>query len=290
MKKILALAAAVTLGFSSLVSAQSGIAESVLENSRPFTIFNQTDTTPAVIIQYLGTGVGTIDTDSGDIDFAVDSLEDESLTSAFDDLHSACGVDNTTYTTFDIAANSACNTLGKFVDGVNADANWRAVIVGGLRSTTIANADFVDLAGPVSIGATKGVELNWDTSADEKGYAAVFPWSGNLDKDDISPFLEPDGTLRTFAIDGSRVYVTRIVTTITGETGKIEVYSVSLANDTETKIWEYVGGATTVQDTEEFDVPLVSSRDEYLVIVLSENATGTITAAEVGVIGVVEKF
>src|SRR5262245_32723073 len=97
------------------------------------------DTDVAFLIRHVGTAVsGTVQVSSGDVLLKVGAQGSE----AADTTITGCGG---TAGTLDVD-NTACDTLGELVDRINASANWKAVILDGLRTDVTAAATLVTLS------------------------------------------------------------------------------------------------------------------------------------------------
>ncbi len=121
------------------------------------------DVNVAIIVKYIGShssNSATIEVEAGgDLLFKEDAAVDASVECP------AVGTDGT----IDVS-NAACNTLGEVVDIINADVNWSAVILDGLRTDTSDN--FLLVRSATEAILPEGVNLFWDTDvADQVTFA-----------------------------------------------------------------------------------------------------------------------
>lgn len=163
-------------------------------------------------------------------------------------------------------ANANCDTLGELVDHINASANWRAVIVTGLRSDATANTLFTVATTDAKV--PDGVAVLWETPQALAINVGLYPVDLNTGASlGIRNWLNRDnrglvgGSLATrpFADrDSTFLYYSENVTS-TGAVGNIIVYcsydnyvnqgkQVS-GTQTDNILFQKAGAATTVTGT-----------------------------------------
>ncbi len=200
------------------------------------------DTDVAMIIKYVGAQPsGTMAVVAGDI------LLKHGLVSAeiADTTITGCGA------TAGTIAIATCTTLGAVVDKINASANWRVVILDGLRTDLVSSQQLLAVAA-ASASKVDGVPINWDTSvALTISYAPGAPRSM---KGYLAPGVSPALITNPFAGRQTILYHINETTTFGSGTSFVTVTSVqpknvSGGNGAETniqQIFRLAGGATTV--------------------------------------------
>jgi hypothetical protein len=201
------------------------------------------DTDVAFLIKHVGTSAsGTAQVSSGDLLLKVGAQGSE----AADTTVTGCGG---TAGTLDVD-NAACDTLGELVDKINASANWRAVILDGLRTDVTASATLVTMAATAAT-AEDGLGVKWDTSVNFEASAAI-----NAPRK-IGPYLSPGGggtspplVPNVFQGRQTIVYHVNATSTYASGTSTVKVISVTPKNGTVgsesnvTTVFTLAGGAT----------------------------------------------
>lgn len=221
--------------------------------------FHADDACPAMIIKYVGDQASALleVTAGGEIGFKHGALSSEAADTA---VVASTGIIDTN--------GAASNTMGEVVDIINASGNWEAKLLGALRADSADDTLLVRAEAACSL--TTGTILYWDTSAAlhqtvcasevlRKG--PVSSVEGDISKADTNVVHSVKGIVCT--------------NTFASGTSKISIY------DGETKIWEFAGGATTVEQKTEFYPDKVSGTmgNKVLVRVTGSAAcTGTIGA------------
>ncbi len=249
-----------------------------------------------ILIKYVGGGTGgtvAVDAATGDLTLstgpvggsAVDTTLECPLSGAF------AGVIDT--------SNAACNTLGEVVDIINGSANWRAVIVDGVRSDSSDNT-LITLA-ETAANTAKGVGLLKDTTVALNVSLALMPF----DRLDIRNYLSGEGTTSKFTpnpVADNRAVVFFVSGTFTGTGADThEVISilpnlqrctngaaanVCSASETNTTIKSTPGGTTTVN--KEYKDLVYGKKGEKLLVRLK--AATTFTAAFLSANGIIYEF
>lgn len=189
-------------------------------------------------------------------------------------------------------SDTACDTLGEVADIINASANWKAVILDGLRSDS-SNDTIVTFAA-TNASLTGGLELKWDAAVAFKSTIAIVPRAMRK----IEPYLTggPGRTrLLTSPFTGTRGLVMKSIATSTygSGTSTFELHSVDVAYAATTgkgselvdQIWSEAGGATTVAKTFDFTgFGFFGNKDEKLVARLNNSAAmSAVTFVEYGI-------
>jgi hypothetical protein len=205
------------------------------------------DTDVALLIKYVGTQAsGTVAVVAGDLLLKHGAVSAEIA----DTTITGCGA---TAGTLDVD-NAACNSLGELVDKINTSANWRAVILDGLRSDVTSGATLLALAA-TSASLSEGLVINWDTSvAFKASFAANAPRK-------ISSYLSTGGgriaaTLMPNVFQGKQcvIYHVNATSTYGSGTSAVQVVSVTPVNksggavgtEVVQTVFSLAGGATTV--------------------------------------------
>jgi hypothetical protein len=203
------------------------------------------DTDIAFLIKYVGTAAnGTAAVVTGDLLLKHGAVSAE----VADTTVTGCGA------TAGTLAVATCTTLGALIDRVNASANWRAVILDGLRADSVTGAKLLALTA-ASAGAADGLAVNWDTSvAFKASFAANAPRS-------MRQYLSTGGgriaaTLMPNVFQGRQcvIYHVNATSTYGSGTSAVQVVSVTPVNksggavgtETSQTMFSLAGGATTV--------------------------------------------
>ena len=211
-------------------------------------IRNVADDEPVgIVVMYVGSEASATVTVSagGDITFKHGVAAAEAVDATIDSGGDDDGV-------IDVS-DAGADTLGEVVDLINASANWKAYLKDGLRADS-ANASTGSLLEMAETTLTPNV-----TETD-----LVLDTSKTLNMSiRIGSRTMINGTEEHSAAEISRIISTN---TFGSGTSKIQVYKMNEANDSETKIFEVSGGATTVEQ----DLELV------------KNGVGTIAVTKTG--------
>lgn len=136
--------------------------------------------------------------------------------------------------------------LGTVIDTINASANWKAVLVGGLRSDDATNT--LVTMGATQAKYTYGLAICFDAAVaptpislaiSQKGWEALKGSDGNVFSVDETDYIH------------SLIYW-RQKNTFASGTSLIDVYEVDRATARETKIYEEASAATTVVGSHDF--------------------------------------
>ncbi len=181
-----------------------------------------------IVVMYIGSEASATVTvaAAGDITFKHGDAAAEAVDATIDSGGDDDGV-------IDVS-DAGADTLGEVVDLINASANWKAYLKDGLRADD-ANASTGSLLAMAETTLTPNVtetDLVLDTSKTLNMSIRV----GSRDS--------VNGNEEHSAAEVSRIITTN---TFGSGTSKIQIYKMNEANDTETKIYEASGGATTVE-------------------------------------------
>jgi hypothetical protein len=193
----------------------------------------------ALLVRYVGTAAGSATTDvevtaGGDINFRVAGSADTTVD---------------TDGTIDCSTPPAgSDTMGEVVDLINASANWRAVLVGALRSDGTDNV--LTTRSVTAAAKAEGVPLYFDSAV---SLTASIPMIPENCKTDIRCFLTPGPGYKllenpSFGQQTEVRWVEGYSTFAT--TGTFNIYSVKSKNqsgtgaETVTTIWSEATGAT----------------------------------------------
>jgi hypothetical protein len=223
----------------------------------------------AMLVKYIGT-TGSATTDiavaaGGDMSFRVAGQADTSV--------------NTTGT-IDCSTPPAGNdTLGEVVDLINASTNWRAVLVGALRSDSSDNT--LTTFAVTAAQKAEGVPLYFDSAVSLTTSIALIPENC---KTDIRCFLTPAGKLLENPSGGTQTEVKWVEGYSTyATTGTFNIYSVKPSNktgtgaETVTTIWSEVTGAsgTNKQLTQFENVGLKGRANEKVIVRITDTGASS---------------
>jgi hypothetical protein len=200
----------------------------------------------AMLIKYVGTTAGSATTDvavaaNGDMTFRVAGVASTTVNSA---AAQTCGA---VVGTLDLSTPAAtCNTLGEVVDVINATSDWRAVLVGALRSDSSDNT--LTTFAVAAAQKAEGVALYFDSAVSLTTSIALIPESC---KTDIRCYMDPSGKLKENPFGGLQTDVRWVEGYSTfATTGTFNIYSVKPRNvagtgsETATTLWSEVTGAS----------------------------------------------
>lgn len=127
------------------------------------------DTDVAILIRYTGTtGGGTVAVASnGDITLSTGAVGASAVDTTLE-----CPVSGALGGIIDVS-DTACDTMGEVVDIINGSANWRAVILDGLRADS--SNDTLNALSEAAANGVNGLGLVWDTSVAFKYTLALTP-------------------------------------------------------------------------------------------------------------------
>jgi len=235
------LFAAIALAF---VLATSGFAQTGYPVSGH--VGSDTAGSVAMLIKYVGTAAASATTDvavaaGGDMTFRVAGVASTTINSA-----AVCGA---TAGTLDLSTPAAtCDTLGEVVDVINATSDWRAVLVGALRTDSSDNT-LTTFAVAAAMKA-EGVAVYFDSAVSLTTSIALIP---DNCKTDIRCFMSPQGRLQQNPDGGTQTDVRWVEGYATyATTGTFNIYSVKASNQagtsaqTITTLWSEAAGASTV--------------------------------------------
>jgi len=135
--------------------------------------------------------------------------------------------------TIDVS-DAAANTVGEIVDHINSSDNWEAVVIDALRSDT-STAKFLTAA---AASANTSFDVNSDTSA------ALY----------LTVSLQNAGLPSTGDDDsGQKNNIVEIMSKNTFGSGTSTISVHSCTGTTETQVYTKAGGATTTEQTIDFD-------------------------------------
>ena len=236
MKKIiLTLALAVVLASSAFAQ----VAQPVSGN-----IASDTAGSVAMLIKYVGTTVGSATTDvavaaNGDMTFRVAGVASTTVNSA-----AVCGA---TAGTIDLSTPAgSCDTLGEVVDVINATSDWRAVLVGALRSDSSDNT--LTTFAVAAAQKAEGIALYFDSAVSLTTTIALIP---ETCKTDIRCFMSPNGSLLSNPYAGQQTEVRWVAGFSTfATTGNFQIFSVrafnkaGVSSEVVKTMWQEVTAAT----------------------------------------------
>lgn len=260
MKKTI-LTIALALGLASIVSAQA---------TYPVSGHVSSDTagSVAMLIKYVGTAAPSATTDvavaaGGDMTFRVAGVASTTVNPA-----AACGA---VVGTLDLSTPAGtCDTLGEAVDAINVSSDWRAVLVGALRSDSSDNT-LTTFAVAAAMRA-EGVPVYFDSTVSLTTSIAMIP---DNCKTDIRCFMSPQGLLKENPNGGTQTDVRWIEGYSTfATTGTFNIYSVKESNKAGTgasvisTLHSEVTGASTVnkQLTQFQNYPLAGKPHEKVIV------------------------
>ena len=221
--------------------------------------FYADDACPAMIIKYIGTAAsGLVEvTAGGEIGFKVGALSSEAADVS---VVASTGIIDTN--------GASSNTMGEVVDIINASPNWSAKLLGALR--TDSADDTLLVRAEAACSSTTGSLIYWDTSACLHQSVVA---SEILRKGPVSEVAANINMSDANVVHSVKAIVAK--NTFGSGTSIISVY------DGETKIWEFAGGDTTVEQKSEYYPDKISATpgNKLLVrLVGSVACTGTLGA------------
>lgn len=260
MKKLI-LTLALALGLASIVSAQT---------TYPISGHISSDTagSVAMLIKYIGTAAPSATTDvavaaGGDMTFRVAGVASTTVNSA-----AVCGA---VVGTLDLSTPAAtCDTFGEVVDVINATSDWRAVLVGALRSDSSDNT--ITTFAVASAMRAEGLPLYFDSAVSLTTSIAMIP---DNCRTDIRCFMSPQGKLKENPSGGTQTEVRWIEGFATyATTGTFNIYSVKESNkagtgaSTITTLYTEATGAsgTNEQLTQFQNSPLLGKPHEKVIV------------------------
>ena len=218
-----------------------------------------------VLVKYIGaqaSGTVTVTVTTGDITFKHGVLASEVVDPTIDSGGNDPGV-------IDVSDSNA-NSMGEVVDMINASANWTAKLVDCLRADLSTVAMLVTKS-ETQAKVTGGIKLYKDTSN-------CLNISLAIDRS-IFKGIEFDNALWINTI----LSIISKITNASADT-LIQIYSINRANKTEVKVYERLGGATTVEQVlpaSGVQMQLDSFRDDILLV----RAIGTACAGCLTIVG-----
>lgn len=255
--------------------AQAYVGNSLLRPAdvRPVPFGEQDDTPIGIIIRYIGTDV------SGIIVVAADgnlTFKSGALGAEANDVSIGGAAD--AGATIDVSEATE-DTFGEVLDLINADANWEAVLVDVVRSTTATDALLANAGQQMKV--TKGFGFVLDTTTALVTGRLIAP---DAYRKDIRTYERQGAVNSAFPFTGHRAALIRAleVTTYAADTSFWKLYSEdALLGDVNT-IWDVAAGATTVEDEIDFSMgEQVSNQAERLVLMV-ENASSMSATKLVG--------
>lgn len=260
MKKTI-LTIALALGLASIVSAQA---------TYPVSGHISSDTagSVAMLIKYVGTAAPSATTDvavaaGGDMTFRVAGVASTTVNSA-----AVCGA---VAGTLDLSTPAGtCDTFGEVVDVINATSDWRAVLVGALRTDSPDNT--LTTFGVAAAMRAEGLPLYFDSAVSLTTSIAMIP---DNCKTDIRCFMSPQGLLKENPNGGTQTDVRWIEGYSTfATTGTFNIYSVKESNKAGTgasvisTLHSEVTGASTVnkQLSQFQNYPLIGKPHEKVIV------------------------
>lgn len=233
-------------------------------DNRPVAIGVSDDQCIALLIKYIGSEQsGTVTIASADITFKAGDVGSEANdTSIGGELDSGATLD---------VSDAANDTLGECVDLINADANWMAVIVDGLRSDS--SAKLLDQAA-TQCKVPTGAKFYFDTSGEFKTSVLVAP---EKFRTDIRTYMySADGPFTSVykVFQGMRAEVTYASGKSTYGSGTSTFSLISDDGTTETTFFNEAGGATTALKnfTINANVGLSGLKDQRLIARIANSA------------------
>lgn len=203
------------------------------------------DTDIAFLITYTGTQAnGTAAVVTGDLLLKHGAVSSEIA----DTTVTGCGA------TAGTLAVASCTTLGALIDRVNASANWRAVILDGLRTDSVTGAKLLALTA-ASASLSEGLAVNWDTSvAFKASFAANAPRKISSYLSTGAGRVSPPFIPNVFQGKQCVIYHVNATSTYGSGTSAVTITSVTPTNksggstgvETVQTLFSLAGGATTV--------------------------------------------
>lgn len=215
MKKLI-LTLALAIGLASIVSAQG--------NPVSGHVSSDTAGSVAMLIKYIGSAAPSATTDvavaaGGDMTFRVAGVASTTV-----NVGAVCGA---VVGTLDLSTPAGtCDTLGEVVDVINATSDWRAVLVGGLRTDSSDNT--ITTFAVSSAMRAEGLPLYFDSAV---SLTTSIPLIPDNCKTDIRCFMSPQGLLKENPSGGTQTEARWIEGYATyATTGTFNIYSVKESN------------------------------------------------------------
>lgn len=204
------------------------------QNRIPVNVANATDDVDvAFLIRYIGSdALAKVAVTTGDI-----VLSDGAGGDVADTAVTECGATDGTL------AVATCTTLATLIDGCNASANWRCVLVDGVRSDSVTSAALLTRSATAANTAA-GVTIFWDTSVKFHTTRALLPPGFRT----IDRYLSgPGNATITYPFQGRQTFLQYFNGTSTYATGTstIQFIEDDTATGTSTVVFSVPGGATT---------------------------------------------
>lgn len=197
----------------------------------------------AMLIKYIGTAAASATTDvavaaGGDMTFRVAGVASTTVNSG-----AVCGA---VVGTLDLSTPAAtCDTFGEVVDVINATSDWRAVLVGALRSDSPDNT--ITTFAVASAMRADGLPLYFDSAV---SLTTSIPLIPDNCKTDIRCFMTPQGQLLENPFAGTQTDIRWVEGYATyATTGNFNIYSVlprqkAVGSETVTTLWTEATGAS----------------------------------------------
>jgi hypothetical protein len=192
----------------------------------------------AMLVKYIGSTAPGTTTDvavaaGGDIAFRVVGVADTTV--------------NTTGSIDCSSPPAGSDTMGEVVDLINASSNWRAVLVGALRSDSTDNT--ITTFTVANAARAEGLPLYFDSAV---SLTTSIPLIPEACKTDIRCWMSPQGKLMEFPAQGTQTDVKWVEGYSTfATTGTFNIYSVktrqiagAAGSETASTIWSEVTAAT----------------------------------------------
>jgi len=193
------------------------------------------DTDIGLIVKYIGSqasGTVTVTVTTGDITFKHGVLASEVVDPTIDSGGDDDGV-------IDVSDANA-NTFGEVVDLINASPNWEAFLVDALRADASTPGQLLTKSA-TQAKLAYGIKLFKDTSACLNLSVLLNPIAFEAELGEYGvPF---DTYYNSFV---TQLFAILSLNTYGSGTSKIQIYEIDIDDDTESKIAEWAGGATTV--------------------------------------------
>jgi len=204
----------------------------ILFPKAPLAILNIDDIDIGLKVKYVGTAVSSTVTVSvsGDITFKQGAVGAEAVDATIDSGGDDPGV-------IDVS-NPSANTFGEVVDMINASPNWEAYLVGTLR------ADLTD----ASVGS---LLTRSETTLAPKTDLSLFKDTSKVLNISVRAGVRT-GVNGSEEKGATELYSITSTNTFGSGTNLIQIYEIDEAKNSETKIYELAGGATTVENTKSF--------------------------------------
>lgn len=268
------------------------------------------DSDVAILVKYIGPAGASGTANSGTVQIAATSAL---FKSGAQGAEAAAATDPTcpgggTAGTVDFT-NAACDTLGEFVDFINATTTWRAVTVAGFRTDPTLSGT-VRLVALAATRATTpdGVQIKFKTANQLTSSLLVAPARFTTS---ISAYFAGGNAGQPRAFITNPFYNRRSVLLLANETSTFgsgtstyNIYSVlpkyrpaggtgvgTGSSEVVTLLYSDAGGATTVSKTFDFrDIGIAANRNEKLIARLTNSAAMSVTTNRAyGIYGRTEK-